>query len=662
MEEAAAPREGAGYLESIGTAAGLTAGIGGLIGALGGPAAAVSGAVTGGVIGGLAEIPAYPIRQLIRGTEWYKAREASDSTWDKAKLLAADLGVDVVTGAGVYKGIGKAGLGLAKAAERAAGSSASLDRAMADFARVHDAGTAVELWKAARQNVKGQQQVADIMESMTSGPKFKQMVYDVTAEYQYRYRQLQELADPYFFKARRAVTEGLPAEPRSYAAVPEMEVVGGSARSGGKVLEKRGLGEEVKWPVSGLDLPGRDPREVIKRLDDVEDYGSMDAVMNSKEPIGKAVLKAFDEQEALRKARDIEAERSRIAEAYARGREKEANRIEAALAAKAAVVEGKNSKVSEALWKHSGIEQYTGDPLGASKIAKEGKAASSRLGLKEGELAPKEAIQAEVDLNKWYDDLDVVMPERSMNPVGTAMKEAPEMIETAPGVFEKQKVVDEKTVSGLKADIEARKKAKDFIAPALGMIASAGLVAAGTVFGPDTAEASMGSTISTAAAKLAQGAMKAGKSVESIAKGAVDAGLTARPLPTGALEVGEWKPMEQLRLGKKEVYEGMTSTAQAIKQVPTMSKTILSRLSPRYFDELAYHETMMPSTQLASASSAIQHNVPEYLQLFKNIIDQHPLANTYKRAIREVNEVMKPFAERYYGDKVAFDVRSEEHT
>ena len=33
-EEEAVPREGAGYLESIGTAAGLTAGIGGLIGAL----------------------------------------------------------------------------------------------------------------------------------------------------------------------------------------------------------------------------------------------------------------------------------------------------------------------------------------------------------------------------------------------------------------------------------------------------------------------------------------------------------------------------------------------------------------------------------------------------------------------------------------------------
>ena len=653
-EEAATPREGMGYLESIGTTAGLTAGIGGLIGALGGPAGAVSGAVTGGVIGGLAEIPAYPLRQLIRGTEWYKAREASDSTWDKAKLLAADLGVDVVTGAGVYKGIGKAGLGLAKAAERAAGSSASLGRAMADFARVHDAGTAVELWKAARQNAKGQQQVADIMESMTSGPKFKQMVYDVTAEYQDRYRQLQELADPYFFKARRAVTSGLPAEPR--VGIPEMEVVGGSARSGGKILEKRGLGEEVKGPISGLDLPGRDPREVIKHLDDE----SMDAVMKSDEPIGRAVLKAFDEQEALRKAKELEGERTRIAEAYRAGRDKEAQRIEAALAARTVAGGAKsdvmNSRVSQALWQHSGIEQYSGDPLGASKIAKEGKAAAERLGLKPGELGSKEAIQAEVDLNKWYDDLDVVMPERNMNPIGTAMKEAPEFIETAPGVFEKQKVVDEKTVSGLKADIEARKKAKDFIAPALGMIATAGLVAAGTVFGQGTAEASMGSTISTAAARLAQGAMKAGKSVESIAKGAVDAGLTARPLPTGALEVGDWKPMEQLRLWKKEIYEGMTSTVQAIKQVPTLSKTILSRLSPRYFDELAYQQMMMPSTQLASASSAIQHNVPEYLQLVKNIMDQHPLANTYKRAIREVNEVMKPFAERYYGDKVAFDV------
>lgn len=1116
MEEAAAPREGAGYLESIGMAAGLTAGIGGLIGAFGGPAAAASGAVTGGIIGGLAEIPAYPLRQLIRGTEWYKAREASDSTWDKAKLLAADLGVDVVTGAGVYKGIGKAGLGLAKAAERAAGSSASLDRAMADFARVHDAETAVELWRAARQNAKGQQQVADIMESMTSGPKFKQMVYDVTAEYQDRYRQLQELADPYFFKARRAVTEGLPAEPRSYTSVPETEVVGGSARSGGKVLEKRGLVEEVKGPISELDIPGRDPREVIKRLDDE----SMDAVMKSGEPIGKSVLKAFDEQEALRKARDIEAERSRIAEAYARGREKEANRIEAALAAKSVAVEGKNSKVSQALWKHSGIEQYSGDPLGASKIAKEGKAATERLGLKPGELGPKEAIQAEVDLNKWYDDLDVVMPERNMNPIGTAMKEAPEFIEVAPGVFEKQKVVDiDKTVAVLRKDIDARKAAglvkgmpisnlktkvvdksgvpkplyhgtpvaydkidpgtfdpkglygpgyymtdnpriagsevggysqkgivresledmqrrsdeyknnikafesiiakegdiksatgqkysdlvrmqksmleinekdisnkikeapnvrrvfaeinnpfevdkvlskssvasivksfkdvrgytsdyqagariidgavRDIGTPvtgkklyeslsklynnkaqinealqkagydgirheggaltggephdvwiafkpeqvktgwgsnvkdtilysALATIATAGLVAADSIFGGKEAEASVGSTVakaaakgwkrlyhgtftdilefnktrgthlgtaeaasnritqageyrpggtsgarvipvdvkynnplylrvdydykdskqlllavqdsypktkladearelawkhrdeaikyssykdsirkaneekrfkevfdllekhgydaveyknavedpgsissiiwkenqvkngltgkfmsfvgpaaivggtigavagapstadasvtSTAAAWLMKGAAKAGKSVESIAKGAVDAGLTARPLPTGALEVGEWRPMEQLRLWKKEVYEGMTSTAQAIKQVPTMSKTFLSRLSPRYFDEQAYHELMMPSTQLASASSAIQHNVPEYLQLVKNIMDQHPLANTYKRAIREVNEVMRPFAERYYGDKVAFDV------
>ena len=635
MEEAAAPREGAGYLESIGTAAGLTAGIGGLIGAFGGPAGAVSGAVTGGVIGGLAEIPAYPLRQLIRGTEWYKAREASDSGWDKLKLFAADIGVDAVTGGLLYKGIGKAGVKLAeKAAAKAGGATEELQTAMGAFARRHDAKEAVDLWKATKVNAAAQAGAEAYLEEFGKSPVFRQAVFDSMA-----------------------------AGERAGAATPaglrqlEIERLMGQRAKSEFMETAESVGSMEQLYQAKKASVNRDPREVIKQLDVPEDYGSMDAVMKSNEPIGRAVLKAFDEQEALRKAKELEGERIRIAEAYKAGRDKEAQRIEASLAAKSVAeqtkIGRKNSKVSEALWKHSGIEQYTGDPLGASKIAKEGKAALKRLGLKEGELAPKEAIQAEIDLNKWYDDLDVVMPERDMNPVGAALKEAPEMIETAPGVFEKQKVVDEKTVSGLKADIEARKKAKDFIAPALGMIASAGLVAAGTVFGPQEAEAGM---VSDIVGRMAQGAMKAGKSVESIAKGAVDAGLTARPLPTGALEVGEWRPMEQLRLWKKEVYEGMTSTAQAIKQVPTLSKTILSRLSPRYFDELAYHEMMMPSTQLASASSAIQHNVPEYLQLVKNIMDQHPLANTYKRAIREVNEVMRPFAERYYGDKVAFDV------
>ena len=58
----------------------------------------------------------------------------------------------------------------------------------------------------------------------------------------------------------------------------------------------------------------RDPREVIKQLDVPEDYGSMDAVMKSNEPVGRAVLKAFDEQEALRKAKELEADRARVAE------------------------------------------------------------------------------------------------------------------------------------------------------------------------------------------------------------------------------------------------------------------------------------------------------------------------------------------------------------
>ena len=134
----------------------------------------------------------------------------------------------------------------------------------------------------------------------------------------------------------------------------------------------------------------RDPREVIKQLDVPEDYGSMDAVMKSNEPVGRAVLKAFDEQEALRKAKELEADRARVAELYKAGRDKEASRVEAALAAKAVSeqvkIEGVGSKVSQALWKHSGIEHYSGDPLGASKIAKEGKAATERLGLKPGEL------------------------------------------------------------------------------------------------------------------------------------------------------------------------------------------------------------------------------------------------------------------------------------
>ena len=500
-EEEAVPREGAGYLESIGTAAGLTAGIGGLIGALGGPAGAVSGAVTGGVLGGLAEIPAYPLRQWIRGTEWYKAREASDSGWDKLKLFAADVGVDAVTGGLLYKGIGKAGVKLAeKAAAKAGGATEELQTAMGAFARRHDAKEAVDLWKATKVNAAAQAGAEAYLEEFGKSPAFRQAVFDSMAA------------------GERA---GM-ATPAGLRQLEIERLTGQKAKPWNMETAESVSSMEQLYQAKKASV-NRDPREVIKQLDVPEDYGSMDAVMKSNEPVGRAVLKAFDEQEALRKAKELEADRARVAELYKAGRDKEASRVEAALAAKAVSeqvkIEGVGSKVSQALWKHSGIEHYSGDPLGASKIAKEGKAATERLGLKPGELGSKEVIQAEVDLNKWYDDLDVVMPERNMNPIGTAMKEAPEFIETAPGVFEKQKAVDEKTVSGLKADIEARKKAKDFIAPALGMIATAGLVAADSIFGGKEAEASVGSTVAKAAARYIHGVMDPAEALEIVKTG-----------------------------------------------------------------------------------------------------------------------------------------------
>jgi len=63
---------------------------GGLAGATTGGAGIVPGAVTGALTFGALEIPAHPFKKLLHMTEWYRAKNDSDSLMDKVKIFGVE--------------------------------------------------------------------------------------------------------------------------------------------------------------------------------------------------------------------------------------------------------------------------------------------------------------------------------------------------------------------------------------------------------------------------------------------------------------------------------------------------------------------------------------------------------------------------------------------
>jgi hypothetical protein len=124
----------------------MGAGMGGVLsGLLSGGAAAPAGAVTGALSFAASEIPAHPLRKLLHGTEWYRAREDSGRLIDKVKLFAADAAIDAGGAIGAEKSAVKALGGLAKAGAFGVEAGNALSR-------FPSASNAVEAGKAARRS------------------------------------------------------------------------------------------------------------------------------------------------------------------------------------------------------------------------------------------------------------------------------------------------------------------------------------------------------------------------------------------------------------------------------------------------------------------------------------------------------------------------------
>lgn len=84
---------------TVGTISGGAALVGSLIGpqAIAAPITAPLATAIGAIAGGVGEAIAFPVRRLIRESEWGRSREFSGKLTDAAKLLALDIGVDLAT-------------------------------------------------------------------------------------------------------------------------------------------------------------------------------------------------------------------------------------------------------------------------------------------------------------------------------------------------------------------------------------------------------------------------------------------------------------------------------------------------------------------------------------------------------------------------------------
>ena len=88
---------------------------GGAVGLVGGLPGAVVGAASDALLMAGLEIPLHPVKKLLEGTEWYRARNDSGKLIDKVKLLGADLLLNAGGMIGIQKAVPKALKGLAEA-------------------------------------------------------------------------------------------------------------------------------------------------------------------------------------------------------------------------------------------------------------------------------------------------------------------------------------------------------------------------------------------------------------------------------------------------------------------------------------------------------------------------------------------------------------------
>lgn len=150
---------------------------GAALGAIGLGVGAAPGAAAGAIASPLIEFFAHPIRRAAKNTEWYRSKVSSDSTFEKIKTIAFDIGTDI----GVGIAGGGAGGKLVRTGLRKAIASGSLSEDLAGkFFKSGSALDAIAAGKAAKTAKLDAKRVEDFLGSIPRAEMYDSAI-DVVA-------------------------------------------------------------------------------------------------------------------------------------------------------------------------------------------------------------------------------------------------------------------------------------------------------------------------------------------------------------------------------------------------------------------------------------------------------------------------------------------------
>jgi len=648
----------------------MGAGMGGALSALfSGGAAAPVGAVTGALSFAASEIPAHPLRKLLHGTEWYRAREDSGRLIDKAKLFAADMLPDVAGAVGAEKGAVKALGGLAKAGAFGVTAGNMLSR-FPNASNAIEAGKAARRSKLADEAIEGFFQKSDAkgvlydhIKHMQEGglamveEGLKQRSPEVYAQHmedklttateelfeqgKKRSRQLDwldqaradmrkpetwregegaDVAQPghvfTLIDGRKPFVEDLPKG--EVKQLPEGPII-----KSDYTVDKERLARQVQ---GFREKQEADWRRKFKELDD----DAADMALEQAERgtgIDTAVKDASLAQEAVQKSvirsdswwKDSPED---IAEKWKAAMEKRDKGIEEGLGRQRSAWERDNAGDLGDLKKSGEARAITGVRLfgeGSGRIAGtleavEGRKASDRMrGLLTEEdakgLGFKGVKEAEDDLKKFYDDLDAGSKE---------------------GGF------------------DLGKSLKMITLPLLG----AGSVALSGIFSPEEAQASPLSAIANTVPKVLETAIGKVEGVaakEALIKKISDLRLDSKPVdPMNPFKLPVMQ--EQLNVAKA-AGEKLGNTLKAVVRNKNLPFKLDRIMSPHPFGNIYYSMDSNPAVQLASMQNAMGNNTKRAFEVMENIFSKvRGLNETRDAAKKEAIALMEPVAKKFAGD------------
>lgn len=664
----------------------MGAGMGGVLsGLLSGGAAAPAGAVTGALSFAASEIPAHPLRKLLHGTEWYRAREDSGRLIDKVKLFAADMLPDVGGAIGAEKGAVKALGGLAKAGAFGVEAGNVLSR-FPSASNAVEAGKAALRSKLADEAIEGFFQKTDAKGVLYDHIKRMQEGGLAQVEEGLRLRSPEVYAQHMEDKAT-SVAEELFAQGKKRSrqldwldqARAEMRRPGTWQEEGGEVAEPGHVfkfvngkpqfeppkveGEAPRMPEKPIirsEYP--DKREEIarqvqgfrekqeadwrKKFGELDDESADMALQQAEN--GTAIDDAVKDASLAQKAVQQSIIRSDswwsstpddIAESWRTATAKKAKEVDDALEAKRKVWEKDNAEDLDGLRKSGEARAVTGARLfgeGKGSIsgtleAVEGRRAGERMRgiLKEEDvkaLGYKGVKEAEDDLVKFFDELDSTPDVRMI-----------EKAEVKSGIEQVAK--------------EGNDVSKTLKAIMLPLLATGSVALAG-IFGPDEAEASPLSAVKNVVPKVLEPMLEKATGVaakEALIKKISDLRLDSKPVdPMNPFKLPVMQ--EQLNVARAAT-EKLGNTLKAVVRNKNLPFKLDRIMSPHPFGNIYYSVDSNPSVQLASMQNAMGNNTRTAFEVMENIFSKVTgLKDTQSAARKEAIALMEPVAKRYAGD------------